>query len=182
MLLVGLAAPAQATHGLPDVLRPAATNQFPEGVAWDPTRRALLVGSVGTPARISAVGRDGVARTVVSDPDLPAFLGLKVDPARGRILAVYSAVGVPGPTGLAVYDLATGERERLVALPGAPNDVTLDRHGTAYVSDTTGSVHRVGVDGRASTAGRRRWSAILGSGLRSGRTASPGTRAATCWW
>jgi hypothetical protein len=159
-LLAGLGAPAQAaptSHGgLPDVLRPAATSQFPEGVAWDPSRKALLVGSVGTlfggrPAVISAVGRDGVAATVVSDPELPAILGLKVDAARGRIVAVYAGQDPAAPSGLAAYDLRTGEREWLVDLPGSPNDVTLDPRGDAYVSDTTGSVYRVSVDGRAST-------------------------------
>lgn len=158
-LALGLvAAPAPATAApLPDVLRPAAANLFPEGVAWDPSRHALLVGSFTTPARISAVGADGVARTVVSDPDLPGFAGLKVDPRRHRIVAVYGNPATPGPSGIAMYDLATGHRTRLVDLSGgsnggAVNDVALDPHGTAYVTDAqAGAVYRVGTDGRATT-------------------------------
>jgi sugar lactone lactonase YvrE len=154
-LALGLiAAPAPATASpLPDVLRPAAANLFPEGVAWDPSRHAFLVGSFTTPARISAVGADGVARTVVSDPDLPGFAGLKVDARRHRIVAVYGDPATPGPSGVAMYDLATGHRTRLVDLAGgAVNDVALDPHGTAYVTDAqAGAVYRIGTDGRATT-------------------------------
>lgn len=147
-----------APGGLPGVLRPAATDQFPEGVAWDPTRRALLVGSLGAPARITAVGRDGVNRTVVSDPDLPGFIGLKVDAARHRVLAVYGNPKVPGPTGVASYDLTTGARLRLISLasgtPGerSANDLALAPDGTAYVTDAAaGAVYRVDPAGRVST-------------------------------
>jgi sugar lactone lactonase YvrE len=156
-LVVGVTAPAEAaprSPGFPEVLRPSAVAQFPEGVAWDPTRQALLVGSLGTvvggrPAVISAVGRDEVARTVVSDDEMPAFLGLKVDARHRRIVAVF---GVPGgPGGLAVYDLRTGEREWVVGLSGSPNDVALDPRGVAYVSDTDGAIYRVSRDGTAST-------------------------------
>jgi sugar lactone lactonase YvrE len=155
--LVG-AAPAAAdatTRGLPPELRPVARNLFPEGVAWDPTRRSLLVGSFTQPALISAVGRDGVARTVVSEPDLFGFVGMKVDAARDRVLAVNGNPFAPGTSYLAVYDLGTGEREQLVDLSGpghAANDVTLDRAGNAYVTDTgAGAVYRVDLAGRVTT-------------------------------
>jgi sugar lactone lactonase YvrE len=150
-----LAAPAQAATGLPAVLTPAAVDQFPEGVAWDPSRQALLTGSLTTPARITATGRDGVTRTVVTEPAVPGFLGLKVDAARHRIVAVYGNPKVPGPTGLAVYDLDTGVRERLVDLSGGErsvNDVALDPRGVAYVTDAgAGAVYRVDPAGHVST-------------------------------
>lgn len=154
--LVGAPASAAATtRGLPPVLQPTAQNLFPEGVAWDPTRRSLLVGSLQQPALISAVGRDGVARTVVSDPDLPGFVGFKVDAARGRIVAAIGSPFAPGPSFLAVYDLTTGAREQLVDLSGeghAANDVTLDPAGNAYVTDTgAGAVYKVDLAGHVST-------------------------------
>ncbi|HEX6356807.1 SMP-30/gluconolactonase/LRE family protein [Actinophytocola sp.] len=146
---------AATTRGLPPVLQPAAENLFPEGVAWDPTRRSLLVGSLHQPALISAVGRDGVARTVVSDPDLPGLVGFKVDAARGRIVAAVGSPMAPGPSFVAVYDLATGVREQLIDLSGeghAANDVALDPAGNAYVTDTgAGAVYRVDVAGRVTT-------------------------------
>jgi hypothetical protein len=150
-------APAGAAAGprsLPPVLQPAATNLFPEGVAWDPTRQSLLVTSLHQPALISAVGRDGVARTVVSDPDLPALVGIKVDVARGRILAASSNPLAPGSSYLAVYDLATGVREQLIDLSGpdhAANDVALDPAGNAYVTDSSaGVVFKVDTTGYAT--------------------------------
>jgi sugar lactone lactonase YvrE len=155
--LVG-AAPAGATattHGLPPVLRPAAQNLFPEGVTWDPTRQALLVGSITAPAVVSAVGRDGVARPVVSDPDLIGFVGMKVDVRRNRILAVSGSPFLPGPSYLGIYDLRTGARERLVDLSGeghATNDVIVDPAGNAYVTDTgAGAVYKVDLAGHVTT-------------------------------
>lgn len=149
--LIAAPVPASATS-FPDVVRAAADNLFPEGVAWDPSRHALLVGSFTTPARISAVGRDGVARTVVSDPTLPGFAGLKVDARRHRILAVFGNPATPGPSGVASYDLATGHRTGLVDLGGAVNDLALDPRGVAYVTDAQlGAVYRVDPAGHAST-------------------------------
>jgi sugar lactone lactonase YvrE len=150
--LVAAPAAVSAAH-LPAVLKPAAANQFPEGVAWDPSRRELLTGSFTTPARITATGRDGVARTVVSDPELPGFAGMKVDVRRHRILAVFGNPATPGASGVASYDLATGHRIRLVDLSGgAPNDLALDPRGTAYVTDARlGAAYRVDPAGHVST-------------------------------
>jgi sugar lactone lactonase YvrE len=157
-LVAGLvAAPAASatTHGLPPVLTPAATNLFPEGVAWDPTRQSLLVGSIAQPAVISAVGRDGVARPIVSDPDLLGFVGMKVDARRNRILAVNGSPFLPGPSFLGIYNLRTGARERLVDLSGdghATNDVITDPAGNAYVTDTgAGAVYKVDLAGHVTT-------------------------------
>jgi sugar lactone lactonase YvrE len=154
--LVGAPADAGATtRGLPPVLQPAAENLFPEGVAWDPSRQSLLVGSVRQPALISAVGRDGVARTVVSDPELAAFAGIKVDTARQRILAASGNPNTPGPAYLAIYDLRTGEREQLVDLSGdghAANDMAFDPAGNVYVTDTgVGAVYKVDLAGNVTT-------------------------------
>lgn len=153
--LVGAPTAAASVRGLPPVLTPAAENLFPEGVAWDPTRQSLLVGSFTVPARISSVGRDGVARTVVSDPDLVGFVGMKVDTRRNRIVAVNGNPFAPGPSFLGVYDLRTGAREQLIDLSGAghaANDVALDPAGNAYVTDTVaGAVYRVDLAGNVTT-------------------------------
>jgi sugar lactone lactonase YvrE len=154
-LVAAPAAGAATTRGLPPVMTPAATNLFPEGVAWDPTRQSLLVGSLSQPATISAVGRDGVARPIVTDPSQTGFVGLKVDAHRGRIVAAIGNPFAPGPSFLAVYDLRTGTRERLVDLSGeghAVNDVALDPSGNAYVTDTAaGAVYKVDVTGHVTT-------------------------------
>lgn len=153
--LVGVAPASATTRGLPPVLTVAAENLFPEGVTWDPTRKSLLVGSLHQPMLISAIGRDGVARTVVSDPDLLFVAGLEVDVARNRILAATGNPTTPGPSALAIYDLRTGEREQLVDLSGAGhavNDLAVDPAGNAYVTDTNaGAVYKVTPAGQVTT-------------------------------
>lgn len=162
---VGTASAQTEPRGLPGVLRPAAANLFPEGVAWDPSRRAFLVGSFANPAApvptISAVGRDGVARTIVRDPEVRGFFGLKVDERRGRIVAVAGNPAGAERFGLAVYDLRTGVREQLITLSGEPvgaqsvNDVAIGPDGTAYVTDPFGgAIHAVDTGGRVTTTAR----------------------------
>ena len=53
------------------------SDRYPEGIAWDPTRQAFLVGSVAT-GRISVVGRDGSSRVLAQAPGVSTF-GLHVD-------------------------------------------------------------------------------------------------------
>ncbi|SES02118.1 hypothetical protein SAMN05216188_119150 [Lentzea xinjiangensis] len=152
------AAPAQAEPcGFPGVLRPGAANLFPEGAAWDPSRRALLVGSFASPTSpvptISAVGRDGEPWTIVSDPEVRGFFGLEVDERRARIVAVAGNPAAAERFGLAVYDLHTGEREQLITLSGEPtgaqsvNDVAIGPDGTAFVTDPLGAAKGTSADG-----------------------------------
>ncbi|WP_063835282.1 SMP-30/gluconolactonase/LRE family protein [Streptomyces sp. NRRL S-118] len=162
--------PASATPAAAPVPRQItgyAPALHPEGIAWDPTRRAFLVSSVrhGT---VSVVRPDGRTTALVSDPRVVSTYGLHVDAVRGRILVAYADLGVaersePGTVhrvgGLGVYDLRTGRPLHLVDLtrlsPGqerfAVNDVAVGADGTAYVSDVTGdAIYRVDRRGRAS--------------------------------
>ncbi|NYI04061.1 SMP-30/gluconolactonase/LRE family protein [Allostreptomyces psammosilenae] len=155
---------------LPEVIEGEGRALHPEGVAWDPTRSAFLVSSIrhGT---VSVVGADGVARTLIDDPRLIATGAVRVDAARNRVLVTYGDVyGGPDAllsvgsspetrgrhSGLAVYDLTTGEPELMVDLGGSPglhlaNDVAVDPFGNAYVTDSfTGTIHRVTPKGHAS--------------------------------
>jgi DNA-binding beta-propeller fold protein YncE len=100
------------------VIRGTGDSLYPEGVAWDPTRRAFLVGSArhGT---VSVLRPDGAVSTLVSDERMVSTFGLAVDAARGRLLVTYSDLGVgerstPRTTGqlsgLGIFDLATATR------------------------------------------------------------------------
>jgi sugar lactone lactonase YvrE len=141
---------------------------YPEGVAWDPTRRAFLVGSArhGT---VSVLRPDGTTRVLVSDPVLVSSFGIAVDTRRGRLLVTFGDIGVgerSGPatariqSGLGIYDLATGRLRHRVDLslgagPHAANDVAVDPAGNAYVTDTVGgAVFRVGPQGTVTAAVR----------------------------
>jgi sugar lactone lactonase YvrE len=159
-----LAPSADATvHRYPSVLAGHAAALHPEGIAYEPSRHAFLVGSVkhGT---VSVVAPDGSARTLVDDPRMPSTAGVHVDPVRGRILVTYGDVGVadrtePNPdlrrAGLGIFDLRTGRAVHVIDLAvGAAhlaNDVAVDATGNAYVTDSASDViYRVDPAGRPS--------------------------------
>lgn len=143
-------------------------DRYPEGIAWDPVRRAFLVGSIAT-GRISVVGRDGVPRPFGVAPGVSTF-GLHVDARRNRVLVTYADIGAGErsseataykQSGVAVYDLRTGRLLRRIDLNtprlnptggrhGA-NDLAIDGVGNAYVSDPAGdAIYKVDRVGRAS--------------------------------
>jgi sugar lactone lactonase YvrE len=161
----GSAHPAPAPQREPELLGHGGT-LYPEGVAWDPTRRAFLVGSArhGT---VSVLRPDGNTRTLVRDPVLVSSFGIAVDARRGRLLVTFGDIGVgekSGPatartqSGLGIYDLATGRLRQRVHLslgagPHAANDVAVDPHGNAYVTDTVGgAVFRISPAGTVTAA------------------------------
>jgi sugar lactone lactonase YvrE len=159
--LLGLVLPgsAAATNRFPALINGHAPALHPEGIAWDPTRQAFLVGSVkhGT---VSVVNRDGSASTLVDDARMASTVGLTVDVARGRILVAYGDAGVADRstperhTGLGIFDLRTGRARQVVELAAGNhliNDVTVDPWGNAYVTDSSGdTIFRVDPAGRAS--------------------------------
>ncbi|RZS37637.1 SMP-30/gluconolaconase/LRE-like protein [Herbihabitans rhizosphaerae] len=152
-------------HHWPGTITVNAESLHPEGVAWDPARHTLLVGSMrhGT---VSVVDKArGTARPLIEDPRLISTFGLRVDAPRGRVLVTYSdhfGVGTGSTpdtkgnhSGLGIFDLATGRPLHLVDLrigPGAhsANDVAVDHAGNAYVTDPASDrIFRVTPDGRA---------------------------------
>ncbi|MGH3432195.1 MAG: SMP-30/gluconolactonase/LRE family protein [Thermocrispum sp.] len=163
LTVVGPGAAAQATpghRGWPQAITAQAESLHPEGVAWDPARRAFLVSSVrhGT---VSVVHRDGTVTPLVDDPRMHSSFGVHVDAARGRIVVAYGDMGLDadpstGGTGVGVFDLATGRPRHVVELDPdsgdhVANDVALDRRGNAYVTDTASDViYRIAPDGRTS--------------------------------
>lgn len=148
----------------PRLINGSAPSLHPEGVTWDPGRKAFLVGSVrhGT---VSVVAADGSARTLVSEPRIVSTVGVHVDVARNRVLAAYADYGVGvrstpetvfRQAGLGIFDLTTGRTLHLVDLaigpgPHVANDFAIDAAGNAYVTDPmSDKIHKVDVAGRAS--------------------------------
>lgn len=164
-----LPAPANAADhpARPRQITGHADSLHPEGIAWDPTRRAFLVTSPrhGT---VSLVGFDGRVTPLVDDPDpvIVSTVGVAVDAPRSRLLVAYHDLGVgtrstPGTflkvSGLAVYDLVSGRQIRLVDLTlgaspiHAADRVAVDPCGNAYVCDpAAGNIYKVTPDGCAT--------------------------------
>lgn len=153
-----------ARCALPGTLTVTAPNLYPEGVTWDPTRKAFLVGS-STQGTISVVRPDGSVTPLVAPFAQVSVLGLTVDARRGRVVAAYTdyfgrMLGIVDPSlppvsGVGVFDLATGAVRHLADASGGAdlpraNDVAVDeRHGDIYLTDTgTDTVTRVSRDGK----------------------------------
>lgn len=173
LLVVTTTAPSAAVvpvsaSGLPVEIHGRTADRYPEGIAWDPTRRAFLVGSIAT-GRISVVGRDGVPHPFGIAPGVSTF-GLHVDVVRNRVLVTYGDIGNGErsstataylQSGVAVFNLRTGRLERRVDLNTARlnpaggrhavNDLAVDAVGNAYVTDPAGdAIYRITPSGRAS--------------------------------
>jgi sugar lactone lactonase YvrE len=137
---------------------------FPEGIGYDPIERTFYLSSLRhrKVVVVNPPGSNGVATTRdLSGPDdgLWSTLGIRVDSVRHRLWVATSAEGFaagerPEEAGRAAvvgYDLGTGRRFRRIELPSAPptlaNDLTLDRDGNVYVTDTqSGAIYRIGAD------------------------------------
>jgi DNA-binding beta-propeller fold protein YncE len=118
----------------------------PEGTAWDPATRSLLVGSLNK-NKVVAIAPDGSVRDRVASrtQGLGSVVGIHVDSARG-LLWVASTARFDDPAdttqpAIFAFDAATGTFRRKVPAPPGPsflNDLTTGRDGTVYVSDSRG--------------------------------------------
>ena len=123
------------------------TDLVPEGTAYDPATRSVLIGSLNK-NRIVAISPDGKAtdRVTANDSGLGSVVGIHVDSARGT-LWVASNRRFDTPTdssrsALFAFDAATGKfRRKVMSTSAGPtflNDITTDKAGNVYVTDTQG--------------------------------------------
>jgi hypothetical protein len=167
LALTAPVAPAEATPVGISITGHTA-DRYPEGIAWDPTRQAFLIGSIAT-GRISVVGRDGVPHPFGVAPGISTF-GLHVDAPRNRVLVTYGDIGSGErsseatsykQSGVAVYNLRTGRLLQRVDLNTArlnpaggkhgANDLAIDAVGNSYVTDPAGdAIYKIDAAGHAS--------------------------------
>jgi len=146
---------AASSHVETFVAFDASKGEFPEGIAVDKTGNVYV--SMIVLNQIRKIDRDG-AQSVVTTFDVPGLgpAGLTVDPTG----TVYAAVGAASPSTLetdpayrGVYRVrADGTNQRLPRTGAMlfPNDVTLDKRGDVYATDTAGgAVWRIPRDGSA---------------------------------
>lgn len=122
---------------------------LPEGTAWDPKRREVLLSS-GRRRTVVAVDATGACRDVVPSGDggLLAVLGMSVDKASDSLWVASAAAPFmtnadksdAGRTLLSRIDLARGRVTAAFALPGPGmlNDLTLAADGSVYATDSRG--------------------------------------------
>lgn len=151
----------------PPIGKPERTRELrcgdilPEGTAWDPKRRELLVSS-GRRRTVVAIDAQGNCRDVVPQGDrgLMAVLGMMVDPATDSLWVASTAAPFmidrtpenAGRAMLARIDLALGRVVDLYPLAGHAmlNDLTRTRDGSVYVTDSQrGAVWRLPRGGNA---------------------------------
>ena len=137
---------------------------LPEGTAYDPRRREVLVSS-GRRRTVVAVSTDGGCRDVVpsGDAGLLAVLGMSVDPATDSLWVASAAApfmidAKPAEAGRATLsriDLAKGRVAASYPLPGPGmlNDLARAPDGSVYVTESRGgAVYRLAPRGAALNA------------------------------
>ena len=124
---------------------------YPEGVAYDPTRKGFIVTSL-TKGQLGLVDANGNYEVLVQDSALVSAIGLTIDAPRNRIIVCNSDPGVSEKTNpemqakfgqILIYNLKSLKRVRLIdlgaLLPGQghfANDLTVDKDGNIYITDS----------------------------------------------
>ena len=149
--------------GMDGITSFSADNIFPEGIEF--TDGSFLVSSLNT-GNIGKVDQNTMDYSVFIEDDwLVSVVGITVDTARERLLVTNSNNSSSNPksteetflkkAGLGVYDLNTGENIARIDLedltPDAEariaNDITFDKEGNIYVTDSfVGVIYKVSAD------------------------------------
>ena len=120
----------------------------PEGTAWDPVTRSVLLGSLNK-AAIVAISPDGKVtdRVERGSNGLSSVVGIHVDAARGTLWVTSNArfdrASDSTRSALFAFEAATGHFRARYAVPDGTgpsflNDLTTGRDGSVFVTDTRG--------------------------------------------
>ncbi|MCC9167803.1 hypothetical protein [Pontibacter harenae] len=156
----------EKSHDVPEVITFTQPGLYPEGVSHDAIFQRFLVSSVST-STIGTVNYEGNYTPYITDERLVSAIGLQVDEVRKRVLVAGADPGntpnsSPATAGqmavLGIYDLETGDPLHFADLgalrsgmPHFANDITLDKYGNAYVTDSFSPIiYKVDPQGNAS--------------------------------
>lgn len=142
-----------------------APETYPEGIAFDKAANVFYVSS----ARLGTLGKvtkDGKYSELYADKALKSTYGLKLHPDGKRIFvcagdANYSKFSTPDTkkkmARLLIIELKTGKKLQDIDLAGLvpgehfPNDLTFDKEGNAYITDSfADAIYKVDKAGQAT--------------------------------
>ena len=149
----------------PDRIEFEAPECYPEGIAFCPKNDCYYVSS----ARLGTIGEvtsDGKYKAFYQSADLKSSYGLKISPDQKRLFACIGDANYSKYQSsdthkkmarLIAIDLKSGKKtfdvdlSNLVAGKHFPNDLTFDKSGNVYVTDSFANViYKVASDGKAS--------------------------------
>ncbi|MDB5272951.1 MAG: gluconolaconase [Chitinophagaceae bacterium] len=123
---------------------------YPEGITYDDQKELIYLTSMAT-GKIVSVDQRGQSKVVCGDPRLISTVGIKFNPVNGKLYAANSDIGLSSKTNadkqfkiaqVAIVNPATSKVEDIIELadlaPGKnfANDLTLDKSGNVYVTDS----------------------------------------------
>jgi len=140
LLLLLMAVNAKAQHSLEKIWETDTVMNVPESILPDFDRKLMYVSFVGTKENVGGVGIMDLNGKIINKD---FSTGLADAKGLGRFgNRLYVAL----PKGVAVVDLQTGKRIKIIMVDNAVflNDITIDKKGIVYVSDTRRStVHKI---------------------------------------
>jgi sugar lactone lactonase YvrE len=135
-------------------IRFESDNLYPEGIAYDSKRDLIYVSSI-TSGKIGAVDRKGNFKVAFDDPRLVSSLGLKCNRKNDKLYALNGDFGMSSKSSkdnigkvvqLIIINVSTSKIEDVVDLSDLIsgkrllNDLTLDKEGNVYITDSYASV------------------------------------------
>lgn len=123
---------------------------YPEGITYDDQKELIYLTSMAT-GKIVSVDQQGKTKVVVDDPRLISTVGIKFNSADGKLYAANSDIGLSSKTNpdrqfkiaqIAIVNPATSKVEDVIELADLAagknfaNDLTIDKAGNVYVTDS----------------------------------------------
>ncbi len=122
------------------------TDLVPEGTAYDPSTRSILIGSLNKNKILAIDPNRAVTERVGRDSGLGSVVGIHVDSARGTLWVAsnrrFDTPADSSKSALFAFDAKTGRFKSKVTSPSTTlnffNDLTTDSSGNVYLTDTQG--------------------------------------------
>lgn len=150
---------------LPNEILIKSPGLYPEGITYDIKSESFFVSSV-LQGKILKVDKNGKSSVFSESEKLVSTLGMAIDKKRNRLIVCNTDPGMGMKSSestmgklaeIIIYNLKTGEKiknidlGKLIKGPHLLNDITLDKKGNIYASDSfTPAIYKIDTKGNAS--------------------------------